>query len=275
MEIRKSIAKRLLDQKRSSPRSSGGQQLYLNFDKLPSKTTSNVKAHTKKTKSGKLALVKQHQRVNNTIKKFKKLKVDAMKRALTEARKYSGKKASTEVVEEFHRQLKTDIIKLIAKEMKYAKGDPQLRRKAQILFDNASRVTGKIFNNKRLGIKWTGGNVKKMKTVTKEIKQKPKVTSSKFAFGYFGTGDPIDNSGIPEKLLFEGYTFYNQNIQGDKNWQQTLKRKDLKILQLGKSAVSGNKKFDVTIMMPVKGKLKVKNLGFKESSEIVKIIKGK
>ncbi|MEM4260406.1 MAG: hypothetical protein QXG00_04175 [Candidatus Woesearchaeota archaeon] len=209
-----------------------------------------VKSHLKKTKKGKLSLVREHQRkkINGAIKKFKVIKQSYIDKV---------KNSSPKDREKLLQNLKVDIVKMLAKDFG-VKDKNKLKSKANILYTNV--------------VKNLQNNVDKKNVKLKE-EDSSKSKKSKFAFGFFASGEDISTiTNNPSKLLYEGYTFYNQDISKDKNWGQTLKRKDLKILRLGKQDISSDKAFDVYLMSNVNGKIKTKFIPKMKVEKIIKII---
>lgn len=262
--MQKSIVKRFIEKspRRMNKNSNVVEQLYSPVQKTAVNSVSKVKTHTMKTKTGKVTLVKEHTRkINKAIKQFRNLRDESIKQALLISKKYKNKKADLKIIDDFNNQLKFGVVKLLARELGLSKDSSKLKSKAETLYGNIQSVTDAIFKNKRLNIQWTANKPEKKVFAGK----------SKFTYGYYGSGDVIKPKDI---VIEQGNVFYNQNTSKDKNWNATLNRKGLKILQIGRQEVSGAGKFPVKMMVTLNGKLLVRNTKPMSKEEIIKIIKG-
>lgn len=230
------------------------ERLYLDVGKKE----INVHSHSRKTKSGKLSLVKQYKRkINQTIKDFKLLKSDSIKSALNISKKYTGKQADSSIKDKFSNDLKLKVIKLLTVNLGTDISKESLKKKSQVLFDNVNSITDNIFNSKRLDVKWTN------KTSHKE--------KSKYHFGYYGDGTAIDNRKLSE-VMYEGTVLFNQNLNNEP-WKDSLKRKDLKSIQFQKESIHNRGYFPVSLYSVKNGKITLKQLGEKSKEQIIKIIR--
>jgi len=228
------------------------------------KNIVNVKQHTQASNKGRLFIVKQHNR-KNVASKIKQFSIQAIKDSYALAKQYKDKPIDKNKLEDFKKNLKLKTIKFAVSDLKVGKKDAV--KHANIIHSHISRITDSVFNNKRLNISFNDNVIKKAKHVTPTLK----LEKSKFLFGYNGNGNVADKA-INSKKINEGDVFYNQNISADKSWGDTMKRKGLKIVQVGKTANDGSKT-QVRYFKPENGKMTSKLLNVKKDG-LIKVLKG-
>lgn len=274
--------------------SNGGVIVHINQKdkkyKKKSAPTHIVKTHTRKTKTGKVVTVKQHQ-VKNKPTNFKpqllKIKTSSIKRAETFGKNFKGRPFTSQIKSKYFLNEKIRIIKEVStlykdKDKDFIKKESNkiwdgLKLKHERLFDKydikmvapkKKKVVKKAVEKKVVDTPLGKGIAKKIPKKKKVVKKK--LTKSNYKFGYFGSGDVVDNTIKRINDLRKGDVLYNQNTSGDKNWGETLKRKGLKILKI-KSVESGNVGFE--LWTPDKGKLTAKEFNMK-NTKIINFIKG-
>lgn len=152
---------------------------------------------------------------------------------------------------------KQDIIRFVVKDLGII--DREKIKKISNLFYSS-------FNKKQLNER----NVNEKNTDEKNIK-------TDFVY-YFSNGNKIDDFIKTERNLDVGDIFYNQKINKNETWKETLKRQGLQIINLEKilegSSSEKGKKYLVNIMVPIKNgkvlKIEKKSLYEKEIFNLLK-----
>lgn len=200
-----------------------------------------VKRHNKVSKkTGKVFSVKEHSKSLSKIEKIKNFrrgqKVEAMKFAVR-----NRNNSNPDVFNSHSLKMKNDAIKFAIKDL-HLKNNEDIKRISEKLFKPTSTELE---------------NLSKKFNISRKTKEQEK---TKFKY-FFGNGGNIDKLIRSKKSISEGDVFYNQKLNPQEVWKETLKRKDLEIIQVGKKSDSG---YNVKIMHPEKGKLKIKNKVYDE-----------
>ena len=214
-----------------------------------------VKQHTRKSKSGKLSIVKTHletiKKTSDTrISDVKKFVLKTIKNANSELDKFKGKTVSNSLKLHIDNKIKNDIIKYVIKE---TKNKNAVKEQSNKLFAKISGLVNPLYKSKSI-----------------KLIDKTKQSTSKFAFGYLGNGEASDN--MKDKVQ-PGYTYYNQQIDKNEIWSKTIKRPNLEFIQIGKQLEKG--KFSVKRGRIVKGKFVYDNLTLTKEQTVMLLKKGK
>ena len=195
-----------------------------------------VRSHLKKNKSGKISIVKEFER---------KDKVSLIKNFFKNNNKIKDNKGNIS-------KLKTKTIKFVIKDLGIK--DPVKIKKLSTMIYEKINGTSHLDNQ--------------------EILKPKEEIESRYKY-YFGQGS-IDHLINSSKDIREGDTFYNQKIKYNEPWKETIKRKNIKIMQIGKllTQEDHNSKFLVKTMEPIENgkKLKIKTQ-LLDNKSVYKILK--
>jgi hypothetical protein len=213
---------------------------------------TKVKLHTKKTKTG-LVFVKEHDR-NNQLTKLNDFIKNEKKHISKFYKEHKDKKINETVLASHKTNQKQRVADFTTSNFNINLDSQKHKSIATKIYTKLDNINNKLFKPENI-IKLKNGNI-----VKKDLSK-----SNYKGFGYFGNGTKVDNLIKDYYDIKPGDTFYNQQIHIDKNWGETLKRKDLQTIQV----LSDNKSLIHTIK---NGQLKTKEL-YMNKKDIFKIIK--
>jgi hypothetical protein len=218
---------------------------------------TKVKFHTKKTKKG-LIIVKEHDRTNSSTK-LQDFFDNEKKQTIDFYKQHKNQKVNESILAAHKQAQKQRTIDFTTKAFKLNTEHQKHKSVVDKIQIKLNKVNDKLFKPENI-IKNNNGRIKGIKTI------KPNKSKSTYkGFGYFGNGEAIDSMIKNEYSIKTNDRFYNQQIVEDKNWGETLKRKDLKIIM-----VNGDDKF--SILHIDNGKMKTTNINGTKK-DIFKIIK--
>jgi len=218
---------------------------------------SKVKLHIKKTKKG-LIIVKEHDRTNSSTK-LQSFFDNEKKQTVDFYKQHKNQKINESILAAHKRAQNQRTIDFTTKAFKLDRDNPKHKSVVDKIQVKLNKVNDKLFKPENV-IKNNNGKIKGIKVL------KGDRTKSEYkGFGYFGNGEAIDSMVKNEYSIKVNDRYYNQQIIDDKNWGETLKRKDLKVLM-----VNGDDKF--SILHINNGKMETENLSGNKK-DMFKIIK--